>query len=341
MSTSGKMVKKWNEHEWNLGCLARRGLPTIMVHASIFWAWLKACRTQFVAQTWSTHVMGGMQHDDHLASESQKEHTNKMNSHQFHLWQSFHQQCKHASTPHLIEQNQLMNHKANTSATHWMTTWTCHSFHHIWIHALSVNIKRHSLLNSDTQWHHSMHKLCFSCTQQKGGGERTLSTSNHEFNSNHFFHTKQNQTLILLHCAWAKHNASGKKIGCCCACTELENSSCTFFLPQNMHCWFGGGEAISFLLSSVSTKNDKQQLFWNNVLFLSTHKLPHSHNCISNIIPKKLFIKEIAQSFISTTQNKSDPKGMKNDVHATVCYGTVRYEKWSDISVPRWFEREY
>ena len=86
---------------------------------------------------------GGMQHDDHLASESQKEHTNKMNSHWFHLWQPFHQ-----------------DHKAVTSATHWMTTWTCHSFNHIWIHAvLSVNIKRHSLLDSDTQWHQPQ-QLC-------------------------------------------------------------------------------------------------------------------------------------------------------------------------------------
>ena len=37
-----------------------------------FRAWLKACRTWFMAKTWFTHAMG-MQHDDHLL-----EHTNQM-----------------------------------------------------------------------------------------------------------------------------------------------------------------------------------------------------------------------------------------------------------------------
>ena len=271
-----------------------------MVHASIFWGLTESPQNLVHGQN-MIHTCDG-DATWWSPSENQKEHTNKMNSHWFHLWQPFHQ-----------------DHKAVTSATHWMTTWTCHSFNHIWIHVLSVNIKRHSLLDSDTQWHQPQHaQAVFSCTHvrlmwaewhKQNGGNRTLSTSNHEFNLKHFFRTKQNQTLILFHCGCLKHNASERRMGCACwlvlglGVAQVQATENPVVLPSNLHCWFEGGEAISFLLSSVSTKNDKQQLFWNNVLFLSTHKLPHSHNCI----PKKLFIKEIAQSLISTRQNKSEP----------------------------------
>ena len=51
--------------------------------------------------------------------------------------------------------NQLITHKAVTSATHLMPIWPCHSFKHIWIDMVSANNKRRSFLNSDTQPQHA------------------------------------------------------------------------------------------------------------------------------------------------------------------------------------------
>ena len=151
----GEMVKKWNEHsswmEHGLSCQKRMDNH----HGPCqhcFRAWLKACRTWFMAKTWFTHAMG-MQHDDHLL-----ECTNQM----------------------------------------WKVVWCCHACCLVW---------------------------------ESGGVAQVHATA---------------------HC---------------------------FFL-QNLHCWFGSGEAISFLLNSVSASMDdtKWQLFLNNVLLLSTHGLPRSHN---------------------------------------------------------------